>query len=984
MKLEIYQSATTYQSARFMMSKIDKSDISIDNIVVVPDKFSLLTEKMLLQLSPEGSLFNVRVKSLSALSLEVMQKLGLGKRGIISSGESLLLTQMAIENVKKDFVLFKKSNINFCYEINKLISQFKSSCVTGEDLNQSAQGVTGQKYHDLSLIYNEYQRLLTGKLDANERLRLLKESIATSDILKNTRIYFAHFDAFTKEAFGFVEVLMEKADRVGVSLAKANCVGNEYIYEKDLQAKFEKVAIQKGLRMDVVTEGEHGNAPQNAIINGLYSYNKLKQQNDGFYNVYGAGSLSAEVESVAKLIRFYTYKGSKYRDFQIAVGDLNRYQQTIEEIFDKYDIPYYIDSAVTADKTILGNFILEFLTCYASGFSKDNLIELFANILVGDKQLVNVCQNYDVEGRARYKQYVEADCPLAREFKCLEEGKLATDFSAVIKAVCEKVKDKYDEVLNQLQTRGDVKEYNINKQVFDIIEESVNLIDAYSTEKIDCGEYLKKLKLLLSFKKVSTVPTYLDSVMIGDATQSGFEEKPYLVVLGGEELPVVSGDNGLLSDEDLGANGIDKEIEPTIRMINRRNRFKLFNLLTLAVDRLFVFYQLTNSEGKRNELPAYVKCLNEMFSQSPLNVKGVFFAVSPDNEEWALLASGLKEKVCNFDHLSREDKIADAQQLMLKNNKIKVTQLESYFVCPFKHFANYGLKLKEAKRQFDQRDLGTVCHKMAELFVKQKVMRGEVDCDVKAFVNKNLDYVLETEGVNEIIQHLEEKNGLIGFLKKQMISLLKDIVKENKKSSFKPRYIEVKFDNLKLGNYQLIGKADRIDEYENYLRIVDYKTGRTGNLLKGLYYGEKLQLFLYQKVACEKFKKKAGGVFYFNAKFNYSKSDDGGDFVLKGLVENDEHLINAIDFDVDVNGKSEIAQIYKSSKGYKGAALSEYPIDKLCKYAFDVGQQAVAEIENGHISPKPNSDACQWCPYGAICGYEIQKGVRTNKDEPQF
>ena len=265
-----------------MLQKIDYSDITIDNIVVVPDKYSLLTEKILLDIAKEGCLFNVRVKSLSALSSELLQRLGQGKCDVISSGESLLLTQLAIENVKKDFVYFKKSNINFCYEINKLISQLKSSCVTGDDLVEGAVGLTGHKFHDVALVYNEYQQLLKGKLDANERLKLLKTSLENSDLLAKTRLYFSNFDAFTKEAFEFINVLCEKADKIAVALARPLCVGNEYIYEKDLQTKFLKLAENAGAQIDVVDDEVEMGLCQKAIIKGLYSYEKVEEKNNGF------------------------------------------------------------------------------------------------------------------------------------------------------------------------------------------------------------------------------------------------------------------------------------------------------------------------------------------------------------------------------------------------------------------------------------------------------------------------------------------------------------------------------------------------------------------------------------------------------------------------------------------------------------------------------------------------------------------------------
>ena len=806
--------------------------------------------------------------------------------------------------------------------------------------------------------------------------------LGKNDILSKIKFYFAHFDAFTSEGFDFIKVLFEKSMEVSVSVASSLNIGNDYIYEKDITRKLEKMALDYGTVANIFVGKSEVENPRRAIIEGLYSFDKIKFTNEGFYNLYSCPSVSAEVESVAKLIKYYVYEGLKYRDFQIAVSALPKYQSQIENIFDRYDIPCFIDSSVSADKTVLGDFVLALLNVVISGFSKDNLIDFCGHALCGQKELIEICQMKNVEGLGRYKALLSPCFEYAGEIEKLLQAKTSQEFATAVLSAIEKAKEKYGQLMDKLQERGDIKEYKINAQAEDVIKENLEIINKYSQGEISCNEYYNKLKLLLSFRQVSTVPTYVDGVMIGDATQSGFEEKKVLIVLGGEGLPLASGDNGLLSDDELSLSQ-GKMIEPTIRMINRRNRFKLFNLLSLGSDKLFVFYQLLNEEGKRNELPAYIKSLNDIFDASSLNATNVFFANEVSSLQHALIVSGVKKEKNDYTYLSKQTLAENASKLMFEGDKAKVTQLESYFVCPFKHYAAYGLKLKEKTAQFDQRDLGNVCHKMAELFVK-KGLHGQSKEEVKTFVEKHLDYVLETEGVKEKLELMEERTHLVGFLKKQCNSLLNDIVKENSCSSFNPKYSELKFDNVTLaGKYRLIGKVDRIDEYADYLRIIDYKTGKSGNLLKQLYYGEKLQLFLYQKIACDKFGKRAGGVFYFNAKFNYTKKDSEQDYILKGLVDDDEKLILATDTNL-ASGSSDIVQIKMGKEGFKGVAISPEKLDRLGKYALSTAEGAVREIEEGFVAPKPVAEACMWCPYAALCGFEISRGVRANKDDVEF
>ena len=241
MAIKLFTNATMLDATMDMISTIDNSDFSVDHIIVVPDKFSLQMERLVLNNLNKSAFFNLRVEGITELAEEILSD---EKDEIISSGESLLLTQKAIENIRDKLFVFRKNNISFCYEINKIIMQLKSSLVGPDDLNEGARGLAGEKFHDLKLIYGEYERLRV-KSDANARLSLAGEKVEKSDIFKNTKIYFAQFDAFTKEGYKLLKSLIISAKEVSFSLAQAISVGNEYLYEKDAYQKLVSIAKKR-------------------------------------------------------------------------------------------------------------------------------------------------------------------------------------------------------------------------------------------------------------------------------------------------------------------------------------------------------------------------------------------------------------------------------------------------------------------------------------------------------------------------------------------------------------------------------------------------------------------------------------------------------------------------------------------------------------------------------------------------------------------
>lgn len=1003
MQINLYVNNTTLEASKDMIRSIDNKDLEIEHIIVVPDKYSLQMERLLLEMLPSKALFNVRVLGLTSLANDIFNRLGM-KVEVLTAGECLLLTEKAIENVQSRLEVFKHSNISFCYEINKLIAQLKSSGVSMEDLNENAQGMTGAKYHDLALIYNEYQNLLGGKLDANERLALLTTVISESQILSKSKIYFAQFESFTAEGYNLIKTIAKTSMEINISLSRAKSIGNDYIYEDDIFKKLNALSKEIDCKINVV-ENELSLSPQRqAIVTGLYSYDQITCENKGYYTLYESKNIIEEVEGIAKLIYNRLYNGYKFKDIAVLTSDIQKYQNIIDKTFKKYNFAYYIDSSLTARETLLGNLINLVFETVILGYPNDRLVSVLTNILLGkDDEGIKLCQKKNIDGKYKYKKYLEKHFRYAQIFEMIEKAKTANDFSQVIRDLCEKVKENEEKVLKTLDEKNFIKEKNINNQVREIIENAILLLEKYEAKEIKADEYLKKFNLLMSFTQVSTVPSYVDGILVGDATTSSLLDYKLVIILGSQNLPLTNSDNAILNDEDIKLNYLEKRIEPTIRMINRRNRFKLFNLLSKAENGLIISYQGVNEEGKRNELPAFIDSLNKIFKTECLKMSDVFSVnLNLDNLDSFLLSLGNQKNFIEehfkdewTDKFFIEQKNANKVDFNLKNGKlnqkidklvfssehIRVTQLEQYFSCPFKHYMTYGLKLKEKiQDEFNERDIGNICHKSAEIFLKE-LMQAEFnfEIDIEKFVNDNFIKILKDENLLDKFEATDEKKSLENYLKNQIRVMLKDIVRDLKSSQFRPLYIEKSFDNIYLGENKLkvVGKADRIDSAGEYFRIIDYKTGKTKNLVKELYYGNKLQLFLYEKAVQKLTNLMPAGALYFNAKFDYAQSDEDK-VIFNGLIENDEEIIKLFDENIAIKGGSQILSVVEDEKngGYKGNAIAKENLSVYEEYAQKIADNAVKEIEEGYIMPKPNDNGCSYCPYFSICQYEKINGVR--------
>ena len=213
-------------------------------------------------------------------------------------------------------------------------------------------------------------------------------------------------------------------------------------------------------------------------------------------------------------------------------------------------------------------------------------------------------------------------------------------------------------------------------------------------------------------------------------------------------------------------------------------------------------------------------------------------------------------------------------------------------------------------------------------------------------------------------------------LYKDALKICKKAVKENKYSSFNPFKEEyVISTNFDVDNRQisLRGKVDRIDTYDDKFRVIDYKTGKVKkNIYTDLYYGKKIQLFLYSKVLEKEIKLKPSGVYYFNARSEYQGSED---YILEGITACDIREIDTRLFDKDFK-KSDIISAKQTKDGISFKEVSEKELSLYHDYAESLSRSAVSHIVSGQISPLPDENSCEYCKYRGICLYNKHRGVR--------
>ena len=171
-------------------------DIPLDEecFVVVPDRMTLQIEEMLFSLKNISATFNVNVVGLTNLAIK---HVGVALNPL-SQIEGVMQTKKAIENSQSQLKYFKNSNMYFCREIYKFISQLSSSGVSPEDMVfRGKREILKRKFEDVKIIYSEFLNLTSDREDSSKLVDRLAKTVEESKLFENANFYFIGFDSFT-------------------------------------------------------------------------------------------------------------------------------------------------------------------------------------------------------------------------------------------------------------------------------------------------------------------------------------------------------------------------------------------------------------------------------------------------------------------------------------------------------------------------------------------------------------------------------------------------------------------------------------------------------------------------------------------------------------------------------------------------------------------------------------------------------------------
>lgn len=315
---------------------------------------------------------------------------------------------------------------------------------------------------------------------------------------------------------------------------------------------------------------------------------------------------------------------------------------------------------------------------------------------------------------------------------------------------------------------------------------------------------------------------------------------------------------------------------------------------------------------------------------------------------------------------------------------------KDYLSCQFKYYLSRVLKIEDNSDTFNM-ELGTLAH-----FILEHMHDKDFDFD-KLFdeqFNQNTSW------------DMEKRIVVKGLTKKYLLNAV-DAIKIHESYMTNPSvFLEEKPNYYHLvDNIYLTGRIDKSIVIDNdYLVLIDYKTGSTKVEFSKIETGESLQLPTYGLLAQKdknlfKYSSRIGGMYLQGVipkDILLTKDEDDliyDNFKLIGKSINDTDELFKFDSTCSAGSTSSFIQGVKITKsGDFSKGKSKEPI----YYSFDEFNNIVERAKNiyitsgesilnndFYINPKrdKNSNSCEYCPYRDICYVKNNQFIFLGQDE---
>lgn len=626
-------------------------------LYIVPEQFSLESERLLSSAAKNHILMNSEVLSFAHLAHRILLKTGGSSEKILDdNGKVLLLRKIIGELIKSDSLVFygkSAARQGFIDNMSALITEFTRYSIPPEEISEKAglfydkNRSLSDKLHDIGEIYKSFNQNISQRYIAKDSLLdILAERIRGSHMFENTSVWIDSFTDFTPQEFKVIEALLETCDSVNIALTTHSPSLNgielnrfdPYFEAKRSIRHITRFAESNNIKTEPLVFMEkdlrHSLSPE--LEHLTYAYFDGKKYSRDCKNILISSASSIETElshTAGEILSLLRDKANPCKCSDIAVlVSSDSYYLPLKNIFEKYNIPFFTD----VRRDILTHPLTELVRSFFKVLSSNNgtpavfrMLKTGFNDFTAEEIALteNYCKACGIRGKkwfdewgytlnGKYENKLDElndirlnICDILEHISSLRKSsKTVRGISESIYTLLDyfDVKQRLSALIDKAREDNNEDAVRLHTMIWDTTGSIFSkMCEIMGEDKITLDEYGKLLETGIQNASLSLIPPTCESVTIAQFNRSRLPDIKVLFMLGVNEgiVPPHHNDTNLLSDNDrclLMENGCELGGD-NMRLINR-DRYNVYSYITKPSQRLYLSYNTGLESGIKSSL----------------------------------------------------------------------------------------------------------------------------------------------------------------------------------------------------------------------------------------------------------------------------------------------------------------------------------------------------------------------------------------------
>jgi len=597
---------------------------------IVPSSLSFKKERELLErLSPhrDNALFDLIVTRFKQLPYYFNQKEESSNKVELSQSGLTMLFRRVLKNFDKNTLPLYYSlqdSQGFLDALVELRNELIESKLTSDDLPNN------EKNKELKLILDTFEEELNQHYANYSEINQLIENIQSDKFtvsLKNTVIIIDGYSRFTAEDESIIFALQNKVSRLIIGTYTSDnelkhgnfsvySQSNQMIldYRKKFQAQSKYVSNEDVnkiyTKLTKIIEKEN-----NFTLSNAQKLN-LSAEDDQYFQIWESENDTVEIEKLAKKIRQEISNGKKFKEFTILVGDKEKYQIPIQEIFSLYDIPFFYAIEESMSNHPLVIFLESLYAIKKNNYRKDDVINLIKsqmynkiNIEQGDIDYFEYYLSQEnIQGKKRYTHIFEDEQAEKlrqiyfgqeglQSFLSIQSEKTGKEWIISLQNLLQdgKVNEKLNDLFQGAEEKKHHQEADKHTQIWKLLLSTFEeFLAVFENEKLKSVDFLEILLSGIKSANYRQIPSNVDVINVEayELIEPRSNKYVYAIGLNSSNFPKIKKNISLISDEERVEININTPDDKFIEELNivgfKKSAFTSISLMNAATEKLVI------------------------------------------------------------------------------------------------------------------------------------------------------------------------------------------------------------------------------------------------------------------------------------------------------------------------------------------------------------------------------------------------------------